>query len=236
MRSAFALGLHREETLVVFNSDGSAVRRNLWRSLFVIDRFLSTSLGRPTAISEEDCSGEALKSPDRAGEPTRAAASMVNFTAANLNLSPSSVGLDAAVHSCHVIGDTLTKAYSKRRISTRVAQQIADKHKRWPSALHPTLHWKQALNKGTNAAQGIAILHVNLLYCHSIILLSRPFFLYLLTKVEKERSHGGQPASRISPRMEKFCEACVQASYHSIVLAHIAFKNNYLPQRNPFVL
>lgn len=39
VRSAFALGLHREETLVIFNTEEQTLRRNLWRSLFVLDRF-----------------------------------------------------------------------------------------------------------------------------------------------------------------------------------------------------
>ncbi|KAJ2896619.1 hypothetical protein MKZ38_005409 [Zalerion maritima] len=240
VRSAFALGLHREETMVIFSADELAVRRNLWRSLFVLDRFLSASLGRPAAISEDDCSGDALKTPERSGGLTGgltgAAAAVANFATASLTPSSSTVGLDAAVRSCHVIGEILKKVYSKRKISTRVAQEIADRHKCWPTALHPSLHWKQAMNRGISASQGIAILHVNLLYCHSIILLTRPFFLYLLTKVERERANGGHPAPRISSRMEKFSEACVQASYHTIVLVQIAFEGTYLPQRNPFVL
>lgn len=229
VRSAFALGLHREETMVIFSAEELAVRRNLWRTLFVLDRFLSASLGRPTAISEEDCSGEALKPPGRIDVNS-------SFASANLTPSSNSVGLDAAVRSCHVIGEILKNVYSKRKISTRVAQEIADRHKNWPSTLHPSLHWRQAMNRATDPAQGIAILHVNLMYCHSIVLLTRPFFLYLLTKVEGERASGGHPSLRISSRMEKFSEACVQASYHTIVLVQIAFESSYLPQRNPFVL
>lgn len=221
VRSAFALGLHREETIIYSRGD-LGVRRNLWRSLFVIDRFLSASLGRPTAIAEEDCSSEALKTPEHLG---------------GMLTTPSIPGLEAAVRSCRVIGEILKKVYSKRKISTKVAQGIADHHKDWSTELHPSLHWKQATNQGTTSAtQGIAILHVNLLYCHSIILLSRPFFLYMLTKVERERHSSGQAGHRISMHMEKFSEACVQASYHTIVLVQVAYENNYLPQRNPFVL
>jgi hypothetical protein len=51
-RSAQALGLHREETMIIFGAEEQKARKNLWRSLFVIDRLLSCSLGRPTAISE----------------------------------------------------------------------------------------------------------------------------------------------------------------------------------------
>lgn len=230
VRSAFALGLHREEAMTIFKPEDIAVRKNLWRSLFVIDRFLAASLGRPAAISEEDCSGDVLFTPADGKRPTMSTA----FNTRNTHAA----GLDAAVRSSLVIGDVLKKVYSKRRVSTKVAQEIADRCKMWPPKLDPSLYWRQALmNPEIDAAQGIAILHVNLLYCHSVILLTRPFFLYLLSKVQQERTNtGGQSTPRFSPRMEKFSEACVQASCQSIILVQTAFEKNYLPQRNPFVL
>lgn len=62
VRSAFALGLHREETLSIslFTDVEQAERRNLWRTLYILDRIISTSLGRPTAIRESDSSGNIL--------------------------------------------------------------------------------------------------------------------------------------------------------------------------------
>jgi Fungal specific transcription factor domain len=222
VRSAFALGLHRvSETMVIFKSEELTVRRNLWRSLFVLDRFLAASLGRPTAISEDDCSDDALATPERpiAGDTSIA-----------------SGGLDAAVRSCQVIGQILKKVYSKRKISTKVALEIADSCKTWMSSLHPDLHYSHATTGPISPIQGIAILHINLLYYHSIILLTRPFFLYLFTKIQEERMGGHQSTPRFSSRMERFCEACVTASTHTISLVQVAFEHRYLPQRNPFVL
>ncbi|KAK1963511.1 hypothetical protein LY78DRAFT_683234 [Colletotrichum sublineola] len=61
VRSGFALGLHRvQENHFIFKSHEIRLRRNLWRSLFVLDRFLAASLGRPVAIDEQECSTEAL--------------------------------------------------------------------------------------------------------------------------------------------------------------------------------
>lgn len=223
VRSAFALGLHREETLVIFTPEDQEVRCNLWRSLYVVDSFLSASLGRPAAISEDDCSGETLNpvtTPPFVGPAT--------FTQTN------TLGLEASVRSCHVIGIILRKVYQKRKISTKLAQEIADRCKLWPQALSPTLHWRQA--SATNPSQGIAILHVNLFYCHSIILLTRPFFLYLLNaEIQKSKLAPGQRKPKTGCRMEKFSEACVIASTHTIVLVQNAFEGRYLQQRNPFV-
>ncbi|KAF8863741.1 hypothetical protein BDZ45DRAFT_583241 [Acephala macrosclerotiorum] len=230
VRSAFALGLHREETMIIFSSAEQSVRRNLWRSLFVLDRFLATCLGRPTAIRESDCSGTTLQTGEKAPFP------QAPFpTAANANyMSPSALGLEASVRSCHMIGVILEKVYSKRKISTKIAQEIADHCKGWPKALDSSLHYRQA--NAADPAQGIAILHVNLLHCHSVILLTRPFFLFLMNKVHQDRLDPAQRNEKGSSRMDRFAGACVIASNHSITLVQTALENRCLPHRNPFVL
>ena len=223
MRSAFALGLHRPiETDSIFPPAEVIVRRNLWRSLFVLDRFLAASLGRPTAISEDDCCAGSLSAPEK---PISAEASIA------------SGGLDAAVRSCQVIGQILRKVYAKRRASTRLASEIAENSKKWMSSLHPDLHSSHASDGTLRPIHGIAILHVNLFYYHSIILLTRPFFLYVFYKIQQGKSAENPPPTiRFSSRMEKFCEVCVEASTKTIDLVQAAFAANYLPQRNPFVL
>lgn len=232
-RSAQALGLHREETMVIFSPEEQGARRNLWRSLFVMDRLLSCSLGRPTAISEDDCSGDTL----RPAEPPPEHSFTPNC---NTNATFSETGacaLEAAVRSCSAIGLILRKVYQKRKISTRLAQEIADICKTWPRALPPILHWRQAAS--ASPSQGVAILHVNLFYCHSIILLTRPFFLYILnseTQRQVSQAATGNRAPRPYLRMEKFSEACVIASTHTILLVQNAFDAGYLSRRNPAVI
>ncbi|KAI9812164.1 MAG: hypothetical protein M1827_004830 [Pycnora praestabilis] len=225
VRSAFALGLHREETMVIFGSEEQDLRRNLWRSLFVLDRFLSASLGRPAAICEDECSGDTLTPPDVPSHPPPP----VTFN------QTSTLGLEASVRSCSVIGIILKKVYQQRKISANLAQEIADQCKIWPKALAPSLHWRQASSR--NPSQGIAILHVNLFYCHSIVLLTRPFFLFLLNaEIQKQSTNPHERANRFGSRMEKFSEACVIASSHTIQLVQSAFEGGYLQRRNPFVI
>jgi hypothetical protein len=228
VRSAFAVGLHRKEAMYMFGEAEKSVRRNLWRTLFVLDRFLSTSLGRPTAIRESDCSGDTLLTGERAPFP------QAPFpTAANASFtSPNAVGLEASVRSCHVIGVILEKVYSQRKISTKLAQEIADHCKGWPKALDPSLNHTQA--HSASPSRGIAILHVNLLHCHSLILLTRPFFLFLM---KKRYTNPEDASQRVHvSRMEKFAIACVVASNQSIALVQSARDSGYLSQRNPFVL
>lgn len=227
MRSGFALGLHRiGDTTLIFDSDQVIVRRKLWRSLFVLDRFLATSLGRPTAIQEEDCSADALDSPKPLTQD--------GMQPPHDNLS--SRGLDAAVKTCQSIGHILKKVYSKRRISTKLAQEIAGECEMWNRRIHPDLSASNLFNGTITAAQGMAILHVQLLACHSIILLTRPFFLYLLIRAQKDKHGSSKPPRRYPSRLERFSEACVAASTQTIALVQTAFQSAYLPQRNPFVL
>ncbi|KAH7135659.1 fungal-specific transcription factor domain-containing protein [Dendryphion nanum] len=233
VRSANALGLHREETMVIFTHDEQSARKNLWRSLFVMDRLLSCSLGRPTAISEDDCSGSTLHPSDPPPEGTFDP--QVSLPASFEETGPAA--LEAAVRSCSTIGMILKKVYQQRKISTRLAQEIADICKIWPRALPPILHWRQAAT--ASASQGVAILHVNLFYCHSIILLTRPFFLYILnleTQRQASQSATGNRGPRPYLRMEKFSEACVIASTHTILLVQNAFDAGYLSRRNPAVI
>lgn len=221
--------------MVIFGQDEQAARRNLWRSLFVMDRFLSFSLGRPVAISEDDCSGDTLR-PAQPEEHDAFGFDSAFQTTINQGKTNASA-LEAAVRSCSVIGRILKEVYQQRKISTRLAQEIADVCKLWPKALAPQLHWRQA--PAACPSQGIAILHVNLFYCHSIILLTRPFFLYIMN-AETQKEMGHQTASSHQrhkyPRMEKFSEACVIASSHSIVLVQAAYEAGYLPRRNPAVM
>lgn len=230
-RSAHSMGLHREETMVIFSPEEQTQRKNLWCSIFVIDRLLSCSLGRPTAISEDDCSGNALQPPDQVFEQPF---NMGVYSTSDYN-ETGPPALDAAVRSCSVIGVILRKVYQQRKISTRLAQEIADVCKSWPRALPPILHWRQAAN--ASPSQGVAILHVNLFYCHSIILLTRPFFLYILNL--ETRRHVNQNSTR-GPRpylrMEKFSEACVIASTHTILLVQNALDAGHLSRRNPVVV
>jgi hypothetical protein len=232
-RSAQALGLHREETMVIYGPQEQQARKNLWRSLFVVDRLLACSLGRPTAISESDCSGDTLHPAKPSSDSIFA---QNGNTRANFD-ETGSCALEAAVRSCSVIGRILKEVYQQRKISTRLAQEIADTCKEWPVALPNVLHWRQAST--ATASQGVAILHVNLYYCHSIILLTRPFFLYILnmeTQRQVSQASNGSRAPRPYLRMEKFSEACVIASTHTILLVQNAFNAGNLSRRNPAVI
>ncbi|KAI0486659.1 fungal-specific transcription factor domain-containing protein [Xylaria cf. heliscus] len=225
VRTAFALGLHRDENMEVFQPEEYLVRRNLWKTLFILDRFLSACLGRPTAISEEDCSNSVFETPTIAtSSPTSVCPESTHLAA-----------LEASVKTCKVIGMTLKRVYSKRKISTAVGQECATHLEAWNSELPPCLHWRRLVNRPDDFAQCIAILHTNLLHCHSVMLLTRPYFLCLLYKNTVGLVGSSKP-SRLSQKMENFAQTCVEASQHTLVLTQAALDAKYLPQCNPFVI
>ncbi|KAK4186531.1 fungal-specific transcription factor domain-containing protein [Podospora australis] len=228
VRSAYALGLHREETMrdVIFTEGEMKVRRNIWKTLFILDRFLAATLGRPTAISGHDCSmkifhDDGVDSMIPGGpcfDPVHAKS------------------LDKCVETCRIIGDTL-RVFSSRKISTTKVQEIIDDMPlQWEEDLQSALHRRLSNGGFPSAAHGIANLHVNLLSLHSLILLTRQLFVMHNWMLVEQRS-GKEKVSPIheSP-MARFSEACVLASYQTIQLVQKAREEQYLPRRNPFVI
>ena len=200
---------------MIFPPDEQAVRRNVWRSLFILDRFLAAALGRPTMITEDDCSEDSLDGP---GEPRIPAPKMAS-------------SLSVAVEIAKVIGRILQKIYSTRRVSVKLGQKFAADCNRLEGLLREDLSWERVMDPATPAIHAISILHLNLYYCHSVVLYTRPFFLFLLKKDQVDRV----PSARFSTRIQKFSRTCVKISKHTVDLVHGAYKAQYLPQRNPFV-
>jgi len=227
VRSAFALGLHRRESLPAIPEPQREIRRNLWKTLVILDRFLSASLGRPTAINEHDCS-ESLLDPSKA--PIEPEGDDATDKVAHVE------GLNAVVRSSQAIGIILERVYSKRKVTTALAHEIAEKTRNWSAQLHPDLNWRRA-HKPLTAGHGTALLHANLFQSHTTVLLTRPFFLFMIHKTQDARRRGEASSGRNGrSKLEKFSRACVEASNNSIHVAYRAFLDEYLSQRNPFVL
>jgi hypothetical protein len=227
VRSAFALGLHRAESLPAVPVLEREIRRSLWKTLVILDRFLSASLGRPTAINEEDCSESLL---DPSGVPVDSEAQDAGDIVVHVE------GLNAVVRSSQAIGIILKLVYSERKVTTALAHSIAESNRNWSAKLHTELNWRRA-HKPLTAGHGIALLHTNLFQSHTTLLLTRPFFLFLIYRTQDAQARGDPSFGRNSrSRLEKFSRACVEASNNSIHVAHRAFLGNYLSRRNPFVL
>lgn len=196
----------------------------------MLDRFLSASLGRPTAISEDECSDELLYQADASAQPAS------NGSGPTVQVVHAE-GLKAVVRSSQSIGIILKKVYSKRKISTALAQELTQRSRQLSGKMHPELNWKKA-DKPPSPGHGIAILHANLFQIHSTLLLTRPFFLYLIHKTQAAQRSGQATSSSSYNRTKlgKFAQACVQVSYNTVFLVERAYREDFLSRRNPFVL
>ena len=214
---------------MLFESDHLHLRRNLWRSLFVLDRFLAASLGRPTAISEEDCPEESLLAPPLATQQESLGAKD----------AIRSESLTSSVNTSHLIGRILKEIYSKRKTSTSLVSEMVSEldpsMRNSNSALDP----RRLHDGGLLAEHAIAILHAQLLSYHSVILLTRPCFLHLLIKTQKtQKISTSVPrcTGRAKSRLDILSEACVATSTRTIHLLQAAHEHTFLSRSNPFAL
>ena len=127
MRTAYCLGLHKEANPLFGDSDEQKKmqmeRRNLLQTLFVLDAFLSSSLGRPTAMREGHCSGNALKQGNASlpDTPPDTSASLPSMGLVSQGLGPT------MIKSCQAIadilenllsdGEDLTAAFAEKQIN-----------------------------------------------------------------------------------------------------------------------
>jgi hypothetical protein len=226
VRSAFALGLHKmREFPQIFSPEQFNLRRDIWRSIFLLDKFIATSLGRPPAIPEGEYTEASLDAPKPESDHSYSLLSMV-----------SSASLELNVKTSQSFGRVLKKVYTRRKISTRLVQDIAQEFYRRTRTQRPDLDPRRLLEGCLPPAHCIAVLHIHLFRCHAMILLTRPLFLYLFTKKVRENSTGAGPHRRATSKAEKSGEACMAASCFTIRLVHAAHQLKCLPQRNPFAL
>lgn len=194
-----------------------------------MDCFLSASLGRPTGIHVRD----AVDSfDDDNGDSDR---EDIEVTA-----------LLASVRSARLIGDILSRVYTERKISVKLAQKLSTQFQSWNNSLPPSLHWQNISIPNEDPRTTLAQLHVNLSYFHGLILLTRPFFLQkILNQIRppKPAEDGMLDPSQAKAKSENaiasedsFPAACVRAALYSIEAVQSALLKRAFPRRDPFVM
>jgi hypothetical protein len=197
-----------------------------------MDCFLATSLGRPNHISCEAAS-ELCSTPSQScSRPT--------FSAEN--------DLFFAVNASKIVGKILSRVYHKGKASRTIAYQLSLRFREWLQQLPPDLHWRASSFPDQDPTLTIKRLHINLIWFHGIIILTRPFFLHQISKPAAELEQGSmaQKNDRLAhgSRTEKehpeqtFCfgSACVRAALHYVIAVNNAFTSETLPRQNPFVM
>ncbi|KAF7542002.1 hypothetical protein G7Z17_g11819 [Cylindrodendrum hubeiense] len=191
VRAAYSIGIHRTEVNARFGPDVHRQRDRLWKSLRVVDLFLSTSMGRPPATSDVDCT--------------------VPYHAAEDNTNDVPDLLHASVQIFLILEGVVTEIYSRRKISLQLTEgislQLRDWSLRWLKPLKdvladPTIH---------DQAQVSGACQILSTYYYAVMLVSRPFLMYELCQRLSDTSEPS-PGRTAAPGKLRLADACVDAA------------------------
>ncbi|KND91042.1 putative transcriptional regulatory protein [Tolypocladium ophioglossoides CBS 100239] len=190
VRAAYSLGVHRTEVNARFGPAAHRQRDRLWKSLRVVDLFLSVSMGRPPATSDVDCT-----------VPYRA----VDGEAADL--------LDASVQILLITEGVVVQIYSRRRVSLQLAEGVSHQLRDW------SVRWLRRLTGllARDDAQAAGACQVLASYYYAVMLVSRPFLMYELCRRLSDGPAGaGTGAGAGTPALAsgkaKLADACIDAA------------------------
>ncbi|KAJ3580454.1 hypothetical protein NPX13_g96 [Xylaria arbuscula] len=126
-RAAYATGLHRTEVNSRFGPEVHIRRDRLWKSIRVLDLYLSISMGRPPAASDSDCTVP-YHSPSSSSEDDNSRSTTESYDL-----------LNASVQILSLVEGIVQEVYSRRKISLQltegISRQLRDWSDRWLSAL-----------------------------------------------------------------------------------------------------
>ncbi|KAK3940875.1 filamentous growth regulator 27 [Diplogelasinospora grovesii] len=194
VRAAHSIGLHRTEVNARFGTQAHRQRDRLWRSLRVVDLFLSTSMGRPPATSDDDCT--------------------VSYRATEEDGQESFDLLNASVQVFLIIERIVLEVYSRRKISPQLTEGISRELRDWST------RWLSRLKEAVGATpcnERVGTVHgacqVLSSYYYAVILVSRPFLMYELhRRLSDEPSSTASSRSGIVTGHTKLADACIDAA------------------------
>ncbi|KAM5379393.1 hypothetical protein ACJZ2D_004091 [Fusarium nematophilum] len=192
VRAAYSVGIHRTEVNARFGHDIHRQRDRLWKSLRVVDLFLSTSMGRPPATSDVDCT--------------------VPYQNPNDNSDESPDLLNASVQIFLVLEGVVTEIYSRRKISLQLTEgislQLRDWSSRWLKQLKDIIANTDARDR-TQASGACQVLST---YYYAVMLVSRPFLMYELCRRLSDTSAASNGRSSLTSGKSKLADACIDAA------------------------
>lgn len=225
VRAAYALGLHRSDISALFESRERRTRERVWKSLRVLDLFLSASLGRPPATSEVDGGNVSWEGKNRVYEDVR--------------MSGSAMSSSALLRICFIFERILNEVYCRREVDVQLVNSISAQYRDWDMALDAGFDIDGlAAGKDTNSFQQvIGLAHLKCSYYWSIILLTRPFLIFdVSAKTSSNDSENNRgTAKQNNADTTTLSEACIDASLRSIEVASDIIHTPSCPKR-PFII
>ncbi|KAB5522957.1 hypothetical protein GE09DRAFT_497613 [Coniochaeta sp. 2T2.1] len=217
-RTAYSIGIHRTEVNSRFGPDMHRQRDRLWKSLRVVDLFLSTSMGRPPATSDVDCT-VSYRATDAEGQET--------FDV-----------LNASVQILLIMETIVLGVYSKRKISLRATEGISHDLREWSTRWLPRLKATVAKTVALeNAAELNGACQALSTYYYAVILVSRPFLLH---ELYRRISVNAQPAvltpTGLASAKARLADACIDAASLMVDPINDLIQRGLMTQRAPVVV
>ena len=193
VRAAYSIGVHRTEVNARFGPEIHRQRDRLWKSLRVVDLFLSTSMGRPPATSDVDCTVP-YRSADEDGHET-------------FDL------LNASVQILHIIEGVVTEIYSRKKISLQLTEGISLQLREWSARWLQRLKDVVARPVDHSRAQASGACQVLSSYYYAVMLVSRPFLMYeLFRRLSDAPTSAAGRSSALTSGKSKLADACIDAA------------------------
>jgi len=183
--------------------------------LYILDRFQSAAVGRPFEVKDRDWDDR--DASDNAEEDRL----QVELT-----------------RLAQILGDICQDIYHRRTISTQAASALARRLQQWSDNLLPHMTVNSLLDDITTSSDiRQALLRLHLSHLHAVILLSRPFFFYVVATAVTNRPAGSaSPAETTRGTVARLARACVLAATKSVELIQTVFRDIVSPSRPPFLI
>ncbi|TPX07044.1 uncharacterized protein E0L32_011032 [Thyridium curvatum] len=195
VRAAYSIGVHRTEVNSRFGADIHRQRDRLWKSLRIVDLFLSTSMGRPPNTSDVDCTVP-YRTLDGQGHEVYDV-------------------LNASVQIFLIIECVVLEVYSRRKISLQLTEGISRQLREWSARWLQQLKQAMALPpREENVAQINGACQTLASYYYGVMLVSRPFLMYELRQRLSEEEPATTPLGRailVSGKL-RLADACIDAA------------------------
>ncbi|KUI66479.1 Filamentous growth regulator 27 [Cytospora mali] len=216
VRAAYSIGVHRTEVNSRFGPETHRQRDRLWKSLRIVDLFLSTSMGRPPNTSDVDCT--------------------VPYRQVNEDGHEVLDILNASVQIFLILEGVVLEVYSRRKITLQltegISRQLRDFSGRW---LHLLKNLVSSPNAGDSAEVNGAC-QVLASYYYAVMLVSRPFLMYeLYRRLSPEPSTVYGRAGLMSGK-SKLADACIDAASLMVDQILDLMEKGYVSGRRPVLV
>lgn len=216
VRAAYSIGVHRTEVNSRFGTETHRQRDRLWKSLRIVDLFLSTSMGRPPSTSDVDCTVSYRQVDDDGHEV--------------LDI------LNASVQIFLILEGVVLEVYSRRKISLQltegISRQLRDFSGRWLQQLKSVV----SSPSPENSAEVNGACQVLASYYYAVMLVSRPFLMYELHRRLSHEPCTVYGRAGLMSGKSKLADACIDAASLMVDQILDLIEKGYVSGRRPVLV